>query len=72
MDKDELANMTKLDLQSYVVDHLGEAITKPNAPSDHLHSEVIYLLHKLSPQLLPLEDYNLPYETTVQLIDGDE
>lgn len=72
MNKDELANMTKLDLQSYVVDHLGEAITKPNAPSDHLHSEVIYLLHKLSPQLLLSGRLQLPYETTVELLDGEE
>ena len=72
MDKDELANMTKLDLQSYVVDHLGEAITKPNAPSDHLHSEVIYLLHQLSPQLLASGRLQLPYDEAVQIIDGDE
>lgn len=72
MDKDELGKMTKEDLQSYVVDHLGEAVTKPNAPSNHLVNEVVYLLRELSPQLLASGRLQLPYDEAVQLIDGDE
>ena len=72
MDKDEIEKMTKEDLQSYVVDHLGEAVTKPNAPSNHLVNEVVYLLRELSPQLLASGRLHLPYDEVVQMIDGDE
>ena len=66
MDKDEIDNMTKKELQDYVVDVLGCAVTKPNAPSNHVRREVVDLLHELAPPP------SLPYDVAVQMIDGDE